>query len=259
MIIASLHRTSIGLAILGLVTVVSTATVVAAPIVRLKTTALPIPGFPGTGNILGAGAVIRVQGTVAGEEYGGFPPPVTEIRFYGPAGARLRPQGFTACAPTVIEQQGPEACPKDSMAGPKGSATAIVSFGSERVPETASVQPFFAPGGGLEFFADGSTPVSLEILSQGSVINASPPFGPEVVAEVPLVETLPGALDASEESISVEVGAAYKRDGKMLSYVTVPRRCPTGGLPVKAEVSFFGGASATASYSMPCPRKGISG
>jgi hypothetical protein len=258
MTIASLRSASICLAVLGLVSIGPAATAVAAPTVRLKTTALPIPGFPGTGNILGAGAVIRVEGTVSGTEYGGFPPPVTEIRFYGPADARLRPQGFATCVPSVIEQQGPEACPKNSMAGPKGSATAIVSFGSERVPETASVQPFFAPGGGLEFFADGSTPVSLEILSQGSILNAAPPFGPEVVAEVPLVETLPGALDASEESITVEIGAAYKRGGKTISYVTVPRRCPAGGLPVKAEVSFFGGAGAETSYRMPCPRKGIS-
>lgn len=258
MTIASKRRASIYLAILGLLSIAPAATVAAAPTVRLKTTALPIPGFPGTGNILGAGAVIRVEGTVSGEEYGGFPPPVTEIKFYGPADAQLRPQGFGVCAPSVIEQQGPEACPKGSVAGPKGSATAIVSFGSERVPETASVQPFFAPGGGLEFFADGSTPVSLEILSQGSVLNAAPPFGPEVAAEVPLVETLPGALDAAEVSISVEVGAAYKRGGKTISYVTVPRRCAAGGLPVKAELGFLGGASATAFYRMPCPRKGIS-
>jgi RNA polymerase sigma factor (sigma-70 family) len=133
MTVATLQRTSITLAVVGFLALGASATAVATPTVTLKTTALPIPGFPGTGNILGAGAVIRVQGTISGTEYGGFPPPLTEVRFYGPATAKLRPQGFAACAASVIEQSGPEACPKKSTAGPKGSASAVVSFGSERV------------------------------------------------------------------------------------------------------------------------------
>ena len=48
----------------------------AAPTVTLKTTALPIPGFPGTGDILGAGAETEVQATITGTEYGGFPSPL---------------------------------------------------------------------------------------------------------------------------------------------------------------------------------------
>jgi hypothetical protein len=256
MAVATLRRAaSTATVTLGVLALGLSAAAFAAPTLTLKTTALPIPGFPGTGNILGAGAVIRVEGTVSGSEYGGFPPPVTEVRFYGPATAKLRPQGFATCAPSVIEQRGPGACPRKSIAGPKGSASAIVSFGTERVPETASVQPFFAPGGALEFFADGHTPVLVEILSKGSLTNAAPPFGPEVDAEVPLVESVPGALDASELSISVEVGAAYRRAGKTVSYVTVPATCPHGGLSVKAVVSFLGGATAEAAYKMPCPRK----
>jgi hypothetical protein len=255
MSIASAHRLSTCLVLMCLAVLGSSAVAAAAPTVTLKTTALPIPGFPGTGNILGAGAVIRVEGTVSGSEYGGFPPPVTGITFYGPAGATLRPQGFVTCAPSAIEQSGPGACPSRSMAGPKGSATATVSFGSERVPETASVQPFFAPGGGLEFFVLGTTPVLVEILSKGRLADAAPPFGPEVIAEVPLVESVPGALDASEQTLDVEVGAAYRRDGKTFSYVTVPKKCSKGGLPVKVDVSFLGGAISEASYNMPCPRR----
>jgi hypothetical protein len=155
----------------------------------------------------------------------------------------------------VLKESGPGPCPKTSIAGPKGSATGIVSFGTERVQETVSVQPFFAPGGNLQFFTDGTTPVSLEILSTGNVVNSSPPFGPTVISEVPLVESVPGAPDASVESINVLVGAAYKHGKKTISYLVVPKKCPKGGLPVKTIMEFLGGATAEASYKMPCPKK----
>ena len=90
-------------------------------------------------------------------------------------------KGFATCAPSVIQEKGPSACSKKSTAGPKGSASGVVSFGTERVQETVSVQPFFAPGGGLEFFVDGVSPVSIEILSKGSITGAAPPFGQEFI------------------------------------------------------------------------------
>jgi hypothetical protein len=256
----SLHRTStatlavlavLGLAVLGLSVSASAS---AAPTFTFKTKALPIPGFSGTGDILGAGAVIQVEGTVSGTEYGGFPPPVTGIKYYAPAGATLHPQGFATCAPTVIEESGPAPCPKQSIAGTKGSAGGFVSFGTERVHETVSVQPFFAPGGNLEFFVDGTTPVSIEILAAGHVVPSAPPFGVEVIGEVPLIESVPGALDASMVEATIRVGAAYKQGKRTISYVTVPKKCPLGSWPVKVELSFLGGATAEASYKMPCPK-----
>jgi hypothetical protein len=243
----------LGLAILGLAAA-GTTSAAAAPTFTFKTKALPIPGFAGTGDILGAGAVIQVEGTVSGTEYGGFPPPVTGIKYYAPAGAQLHPQGFATCASSVIEERGPTPCPKQSIAGTKGSAGGVVSFGAERVHETVSVQPFFAPGGNLEFFVDGTTPVSIEILAAGHVVASAPPFGVEVIGEVPLIESVPGALDASLEEASIRVGAAYRRGKQTISYVTVPKKCPQGSWPVKVELSFLGGATAEASYKMPCPK-----
>jgi hypothetical protein len=242
------------LAVLGLTALGLSTPALAAPTITLKAKAVPIAGFKGTGNILGAGAALETRFTIAGNEYGSYPPPLIGVKFYGPANAKLHPQGFATCAPRVIEASGPGRCPKASVAGPKGSATGIVSFGAERVQETVSVQPFFAPDGNIEFFADGTTPVSIEVLSKGSVIRSSPPFGPTVLAEVPLIESVPGALDASVQSINVKVGAAYRKGKKTTYYITVPRRCPKGGFPLKATMSFLGGATAEASYRAPCPR-----
>jgi len=240
-----------GLAVLGL----SAATAAsAAPTFTYKTEAYPIPGFPHTGDILGASALFQLEGKISGTEYGGFPPPLIGVKYYGPAGAKQSAQGFATCAPSVIEATGPQACSKRSIAGPEGFGVGVVSFGDERVQERASIQPFFAPGDNLEFFVDGKTPVSLEILTMGHVVNSPPPFGPTTIGEVPLIETVPGAPDASAEEATIRVGAAYRQGKKTISYLTVPKTCPKGGLPTKVQLSFLGGATAEASYLMPCPR-----
>jgi hypothetical protein len=243
------------LAVLGAAALVLPCAAGAAPTVTMTAKAVPIPGYPHTGNILGAGAGLQSHFTISGTEYGGFPPPLIGVKFYGPANAKLHSRGFATCSAVTLEKSGPGACSKKSAAGPKGSASGVVSFGTERVHETVSVQPFFAPGGGLSFFVDGTTPVSIEILSKGRIISSPRPFGPTLVAEVPLIETVPGALDASAQEINVTVGAAYKKGKKKIYYITVPKKCPKGGFPLKAELSFLGGAVSTASYKAPCPKR----
>jgi hypothetical protein len=250
-----MRRISTCLAVLGLAVLGLSATASAAPTITFKAAAVPVPGVPGTGNILGAGAAVQSEFTIAGSEYGGFPPPLTGVNVYLPAGVKLDPGAFATCAPSVIQEKGPSACPKKSSAGPKGSASGIVSFGTERVQETVAVIPFFAPGGGLEFYVNGVTPVSIEILAKGSITTAAAPYGPEFVGEVPLIESVPGALDASAERISVKLGAAYKKGKKVVSYGYLPKKCPKGGFPVKAVLSFLGGSTAEATYKAPCPKK----
>ena len=95
--------------------------------------------------------------------------------------------GHTTCSKQTLEQVGPSGCSATSAAGPVGTARGIVSFGSERVQEEATVQSFFAPGGGLTFFVNGHSPVSLEILASATVA------GNVITIEVPLVSTVPGA------------------------------------------------------------------
>jgi len=257
-----MRRISTALAVLGLAVLGLSATASAVPTITLKAKAVPIPGWPHTGNILGAGAALKTEYTISGTEYGGFPAPLVGVKFYGPASAKLHPQGFATCAPSVIETSGPGPCPKSSKAGPVGSASGVVSFGTERVEETVTVEPFFAPGGNLEFYAAGHSPVSIEVISKGHVVNSSPPFGPTVLAEVPIIESVPGALDASIKSINVQVGAAYKKGKKTVYYITVPKKCPKGVFPLKSVMEFGNvnnpkepGEKAEASYKAPCPKK----
>ena len=225
-----------------------------APTVTFTTKALPIPGFPGTGNILGAGAAVEAQFTIAGTEYGGFPSPLTELNVYAPDGVKVASTGFATCAQSTLEAGGASACPKKSSAGPPGVALGVVAFGGERVPEQVSIQEFFAPAG-LFFYAEGKSPASFQIIEKAHWVMAGPPFGPELMAEVPLVETVPGADDAAVTAIKAKVGAAYRKGGKTVSYITLPKKCPRGGFPVKAELKFLSGEVVTVTYADPCPKR----
>jgi len=248
-----LRKSRLGVAVV-LVALGLTTNASAAPIFTFTASAQPIPGFPGTGDILGAGALIQGHGTITGSEYAGNPPPLIGMKVFVPSATKLHPQGFATCSVTTLEKTGPSGCPKRSQAGPIGSALGAVSFGGERVPETASVQLFFAPGGGLSAFVDGTTPTVVEVVASGHFVNAPAPFSLEYVGELPVIETVPGAPDASFLEGTIRFGAAHRDGKKTVSYVTLPTTCAKGWRIV-AELSFLGGATAQASYTMPCPPK----
>jgi hypothetical protein len=236
----------------------------AAPKVSVSAKILPVPinpssansrSYPKTGNILGAGASVETQFTISGTEYGGFPSPLTGVAVYLPSGTKLHPQGFATCSNAILESHEVSRCPKKSVASPKGQVLGVVAFGGTRVQEKASVQAFFTPGGGLSFFTEGTSPVDLEILSTGRFSTASKPFGPKLTAVVPLVTTVPEAPYASVLSIKIKVGAAYMQGKKLISYGSVPSKCPKGGFPGKTVLTFLSGETSTASIKVPCPKK----
>jgi hypothetical protein len=237
-------------------------TALAVPIVTITAKIVPIPGFPNTGNKLGAGAAVESKVTISGTEYGGFPPPLIGVNVFLPKGTVLHPTGFPTCPVSTLEPTGigPKGCPKGSRAGPVGRVRGEVAFGTKVVPEEATIESFYAPGGGLEFFTFGHEPTVLEVISTAHYVNASGIYSHELIAEVPLVETVPGAQDASVTSISVKVGSAIKQHGKTIYYGSVPKKCPTGGFPAKAELTFAGlggltQATVTKNIKVPCPPK----
>jgi hypothetical protein len=103
--------------------------------------------------------------------------------------------------------------------------------------------------------------VLLEILSKGHYVAAAAPFSKKLESEVPLVETVPGAQDASVKTIKVKVGSAIRVNGKPVFYGRLPRRCPPSKyLPVRTELRFAGlgglaPQTVTVEYKAPCPRR----
>jgi hypothetical protein len=278
-----MRRASTCLALLGSLAVLGLPAVAsAAPTFTFKTKAVPIPKpgggtYPHTGNILpgkgGLGAALEANFVITGSGYGatsqnpaGGIPPLSQVNFFLPAGAKINSAGFPTCSESALKNTGPSAC-KKAVASPVGNALGEVTFGSERVPEETKLQAFFAPNKGLYFYTQGSSPVSLEILSTGTYVNSGvAPYGLELKSLIPPVATVPGAPLASVKNINVKVGAAIKKGKKLISYGTLPKTCPKGGFPVKAELIFGGqgggerefgipAETVTQTYKAPCPPK----
>jgi hypothetical protein len=249
---------------LALTTLALPAVAWAAPTVTVRGRAVPIPGFPHTGNYFGAGAAVRAEVAISGTEYGGFPPPLIGINVYLPAGVKLHSQGFPTCpVKAVMEEREPRKCPPGSAAGPPGKVHGVVAFGATLVKEEGEILSFFAPGGGFEFLTLGHSPVVLEIPTAARLLHpgGQAGFGPEFTGEIPLVETVPGAPDASVEAIDITIGAAIRRHGKPVYYGTVPRTCPRGGFRAKSEFIFAQNGNTatpetvTVPVRAPCPTR----
>lgn len=258
-----MRRASTRLALLGLAVVALglPATALAAPSVTFKAKAIPIkknpaskggPNWPHTGNFLGAATAVEAEFKITGTEYFGSPSPLTNVTVTFPTGAKVTTKGFTTCSNGILETHEVQKCPKKSIAGPQGEAGGVVSFGSTRVHEKVTVQPFFAVGGGLAFFVEGREPALIELLSKGSFTSLAPT--PTLSSEVPLVITVPEAPYGSAEYIKVEVGAAFMKGKTLVSYGTLPKKCK-GSFHEKATLKFLSGESVNATASQPCPKK----
>jgi hypothetical protein len=236
----------------------------ARPVVTARADVLPIPvaparphsaTYPGTGYKLGAGAALEIEWRISGTEYDGSPSPLTWIKVYTPAGTKVHPQGFPTCPEALLATDGPEACPSGSLAGTPGEGSGVVAFGNTRVPETAIVEPFFRPGG-LYWYARGETPTAFELISKGTVVlNPQPGFAELATGEVPLVESVAGGPFASIERLKLTVGAAFMKDGKLVSYGTLPNSCPKGGFTGKTELSFLNGETISTTTTLACPKQ----
>jgi len=251
------------IAVLGLGVLSATGTASATPTVSFTMKAVPIPGFAHTGNILGAGADATLDFQIGGSEYFGDAPPVIGFRFYAPAGTALHVEGWPTCAEATLFNIGPSGCPKAAKAGPTGTVLGYVTFGEERVEETGVLYPFFKPGGGLEYFAVGLSPVSIEAMATGrfSHLSGIDGYGFEEEEEVPLIATVPDGPDASIKAITGRFGGAIKAHGKTVYYFRIPQSCPPGGFPLKAEVTFAEGGDpskpeiVSAYARAACPRR----
>ncbi len=274
-----MRRASTCLALLGLIVLgapaLAAAEEIPLPTIKFKAKAVPIPGFKHTGNFYGAGADVEAEYTIEGSGYGttaqnskGSPPPISAVNFYLPKGTKLHPgPPFGVCTEETLKNIGPSGCKKSSVASPIGNVLGEVTFGATRVPEEATLQAFFGPGGGLLFFTHGSSPVNLEIISSGKYVKSSGKYAYELKTLVPPVASVIGAPLASVSTIHIKAGAAVKKGKKVVYYGTLPKKgeCPKGGFPIKTEV-FFGGMEGgerefgipqkevTAEFKAPCPK-----
>jgi hypothetical protein len=202
---------------------------------------------------LGEGATVTDEFAFSGTEYGGHPAPLTNVTVHLPAGVGGSRTGFATCEASTIEMTGINGCPPGSLAGPETSVGMFVSFGTERVVESGTVQAVFGSGEAINFFLHATSPVSVEVLMTGTYTVDSAPYGHVLNLAVPLIESVPGALDASITALTLAFGATHSEDGSEIASVTVPQECPSGGFAWLGNIAFLGGANAEVTDKSPCP------
>ena len=108
-----MRRISTCLAVLGLAVLGLSATASAAPTITFKAKAVPIPGFPHTGNILGAGAAVQTRIHDLRDRIRWLPAAAHRGHRLVPAGVKLHPQGFATCARKRDQGKGPQRVPEE--------------------------------------------------------------------------------------------------------------------------------------------------
>lgn len=114
----------------------------AAPQVSFSERLAPVPGFAPSGNVIGAGADLRIEYAISGSEYGGFPPPLIGLRLFLPEDLGVELGGFKTCpSSTLLELREPAMCPRGSAAGQPGSVDLVAPDGATRISEQADCCP----------------------------------------------------------------------------------------------------------------------
>ncbi len=231
-----------------LVISIAPSVAIARPIVSMRAKAVHLPrASHAKGSRIGA--AVEASYTIRGTEVGGLlPSPLEVVNLSLPRGTVLHSRGFPVCPAT---RRGAHACPRKSRAGGVGSLESVAPLGANLIPEPATLQAFFAPGGGLEFWTVGSRPLKLRlILATGHFERQDPSFGPTLTTALTPIATVPGGPDASVRAIALKLGATHKgKGGGIVSYINLPKRCPRPGYSVASELTFQNGERATVAAS----------
>ncbi len=199
----------------------------------------------------------------------GTPPvPLTGMRVLLPRGLSITNSelGLETCHAAILEAQGPAGCPPDSQIG-HGQATAVLPFGPQLVSERVAITLFAGPWQEehqtLLVYVSGEHPALTDVVFPGLALPASGSFGSLIEAKMPPVPGLAGGPDVAVVQFATTIGPNgilyHERvHGRLISFhpegAVLPSRCPRGGFPFLLQLSFLGGAQASARSAVSCPR-----
>jgi hypothetical protein len=225
----------------------------AKPTVTLAARAVPIPKnlleptgpkWPRTGNRAGAGVELEAEFTITGSEDFGLPAALRRVVFYLPRGTSIHTAGFAKCRPKLSgwTHAGPP-CPSRSFASVPGEQRELMNFSGTGAHAAATQGAFFPAGGGLGFWSHiTSGPLGGRGYNTGGLTPAGGAYGYKLTENLPYQTVMNTSVGITTVALDFTLGAAYMKGSKLVSLVTMPKACPAGGLPVKAELSFGDGA-----------------
>jgi hypothetical protein len=172
-----------------------------------------------------------------------------------PAGLGVEIPHLHSCEPRRLQLLGAHGCSAGSRLG-VGSALVQAQLGSQMLGESLSLWVFLGPLRNLQptfdLLAQGYTPFDERVVLSGTVLPDEPPYGEDLVLSAPAISTLPLEPDASIASMSLTIGSS-RRSTRESNTTVEPTRCPTGGFPFAAELTYAYGSTQDISTAAPCP------
>ncbi len=219
---------------------------------------------------LGASTTIVANVKIASPG-GELPSPLVKVELHFPRTLSFTSStlGLATCNPEELVALGQAGCPPNSRMG-TGTSEVAVPFGPNVVREAAEMVTYMGPpiheGVTVIIFGEGRTPISAQMLIQGSLVGGNGPFSKLLLdSDVPLIPTLPGAKDVAMISLHLDFGPKfllyYERvHGRTVSFrprgLLLPLTCPTGGFPFNSTLTFEDGTVTNVSLVIPCPARG---
>jgi hypothetical protein len=172
--------------------------------------------------------------------------------------------GPETCDVTKLELQGVTGCPSNSVVG-IGNAVVSVRLGAGQVLEQVKLVILMARAKNeqteLLFYSLGTKPVISQLVFKALLLGDSKPFGALIESAIPPIPALPGEPDAALISLQAVIAPKsllyHKREhGVTVAYAPegfdTPPKCPQGGYPFAATLTFASGAKQSASTRVPC-------
>jgi hypothetical protein len=193
------------------------------------------------------------------------PPPLSTLAILYPSelGFTSGELGLESCSQSELEARGPAGCPAGSRMG-NGSARVLAPFASGTIGETGELQVIRGPEleghTQLLFYVEAHQPLNAQLAFSSVLLAASPPYE-QIQLAVPSIPSIPEAPNIALVSLHVVLdpsGLRYyeTRHGRRVAYhptgVILPHRCPRGGFPFGVQLSFVGGARASARTVATC-------
>jgi hypothetical protein len=203
---------------------------------------------------LGALGALTVTIDLAADALGDAAP-LRRLALRLPAGLGVEIPHLRSCAPDRLQLLGARGCPAGSRLG-AGRALVQAQLGSQMLGESISLWVFLGPLRNLqptfELLAQGYTPFDERVVLSGTVLPDNPPYGEDLVLSAPAISTLPLEPDASIVWMSLTIGSS-RRSARESNTTIEPTRCPPGGFPFGAELTYAGEATQDFSTATPCP------
>lgn len=172
--------------------------------------------------------------------------------------------GQANCYPHPLVENGLAGCSENARLG-FGDAVSVVPLRSHPIYARASLTVLMGPPHvnqvQILFYTETLTPVFAAFVFPGALREDVSPFGDRIDTTIPLVEPWPEGPDIALTSFESTIGPlhlTYHRQvsGKWIAYkphgLLIPQRCPHGGYPFAAVLTFMDGTQTTATASVPC-------